>query len=72
MPVAIFLSAERLILHLRSEKNGTGVLPIEDKDPKDLSHIRLQLDMCVEALQEMQSVNNLAKYYMNILTKSHP
>lgn len=55
MPVAVFLSAERLLNHRKlSVQEGKESLDVE-------------LQGCMEALRKMQKVNNLAKHYLQIL-----
>jgi hypothetical protein len=59
MPIAIFLGAERLII-----QRDANMLDIEILDEPS---IREGLNGCLEMLRKIQSVNNLAKYYLNLL-----
>lgn len=60
MPVAVFLSAERLLKH--HKLNGQDV-----QSPLGKESLDVELQGCMEALRKMQKVNNLAKHYLQIL-----
>ncbi|KIM94093.1 hypothetical protein OIDMADRAFT_136671 [Oidiodendron maius Zn] len=57
MPAAIFLGAERLTI----ERN------IHALDPQTDEEVPIELESCLDILRKVQSVNNLAKYYLNLL-----
>ncbi|KAH8799820.1 fungal-specific transcription factor domain-containing protein [Xylogone sp. PMI_703] len=60
MPLATFLGAEHLIIQCNAYKSCIV-------DEEEQSQLELQLKECMDALQKMQSVNNVAKYYLNLL-----
>ncbi|KAL7619527.1 hypothetical protein AAE478_010067 [Parahypoxylon ruwenzoriense] len=59
MPLTIYLSASRLAKHLEVRKGELGSKAAED--------IERSLHISMEALQKLQSVNNLASYYLQLL-----
>lgn len=59
MPVAIFFGAERLTIQSNAHMAG---LHIDEKES-----VNAELRNCLEALRRVQSVNNLAQHYLNLL-----
>jgi hypothetical protein len=59
MPAAIFLGAERLMI-----QRDAHMLDMQLLDEPSIGE---GLDGCLEILRKIQSVNNLAKYYLNLL-----
>ncbi|CAO1604841.1 MAG: hypothetical protein LQ349_000479 [Xanthoria aureola] len=59
MPFAVFLSARRLITHRRLN-------PLKG-DRLETESLEGELQECMEALDKMQKMNNLAKYYLQVL-----
>nr|UOS85798.1 transcription factor [Hypoxylon rubiginosum] len=59
MPLTIYLGASRLARHLEVRKGELKTSEIED--------VEMSLRASVEALQKLQSVNNLASYYLHLL-----
>ncbi|KAI1210245.1 fungal-specific transcription factor domain protein [Annulohypoxylon truncatum] len=59
MPLTIYLSATRLAKHLEVRKDE-----LETNQARDIEN---SLHVSVEALQKLQSVNNLANYYLQLL-----
>lgn len=59
MPLTIYLSATRLAKHMEVRKG--------DLETNQIREIDNSLHTAIEALQKMQSVNNLATYYLQLL-----
>lgn len=59
MPLTIYLSAARLAKHLEIRKG--------ELEAKEIDDVERLLRASIEALQKLQSVNNLANYYLQLL-----
>lgn len=59
MPLTIYLSSSRLARHLEVRKG--------ELDTKEVEEVEKSLRVSVEALQKLQSVNNLAGHYLQLL-----
>ncbi|KAI5863948.1 fungal-specific transcription factor domain protein [Durotheca rogersii] len=59
MPLTIYLGASRLAKHLDTRKG--------EMNPKEAEDAERSLRASVETLQKLQSVNNLANYYLQLL-----
>ncbi|KAI1385803.1 fungal-specific transcription factor domain-containing protein [Hypoxylon trugodes] len=59
MPFTIYLSAARLSKHLAAQKCELGT--------KDVKDVEKSFRTSIESLQKLQSVNNLANYYLHLL-----
>ncbi|KAI1087972.1 fungal-specific transcription factor domain protein [Rostrohypoxylon terebratum] len=59
MPLTIYLSATRLAKHLEVRKG--------ELEPNQIREVDNSLHTAIEALQKLQSVNNLATYYLQLL-----
>ena len=59
IPLAISLGAERLMAHRKMYKSGMHTAEKKILDT--------QVQGCLEVLRKMQSVNNLAKYHLQLL-----
>nr|QNC49738.1 Hfaza1G [Hypoxylon fragiforme] len=60
MPLTIYLSASRLAKHLDVRKG--------ELDTKEVEEAEKSIHACIEALQKLQSVNNLANHYLQLLS----
>ncbi|KAI0851728.1 fungal-specific transcription factor domain protein [Daldinia vernicosa] len=59
MPLTIYLSVVRLRTHLEVRKG--------DLDKEEMDNVEKSLHSSIEALQKLQSVNNLSSYYLQLL-----
>ncbi|KAI2602599.1 fungal-specific transcription factor domain protein [Hypoxylon sp. NC1633] len=59
MPLTIYLSSSRLAKHLDIRKG--------ELEAQELQEVEKSLHTSIEALQKLQSVNNLANYYLQLL-----
>jgi len=57
MPMAMYFSAGRLIIH-RASMSGSS---------EEMETVNTELNWCLEALRKVQSINNLAKHYLELL-----